>query len=182
MHSREDGSDCLYGSFPLSDPKRSGWVTITDLARCEGVTKTAISRRIGRLVVKSNLETRTGANRAKEVRLDQYEEITGKRFDPTRIPLDEISRLAVRGEISTLQLMAARRYRLIWRARDCQLLCKVSSLLSVNDIDLCRRLLLRDQTLNEIAKKLHYVRRSLLHRLWTCLDTLARELFPEQVA
>jgi hypothetical protein len=182
MHSRDDGSDRLYGSFPLSDPKRSDWVTITDLARCEGVTKTAISRRIGRLAAKSNLETRTGANRAKEVRLDQYEEITGKRFDPMRIPLDEISRLAVRGEISTLQLMAARRYRLIWRARDAQLLCKVPSLLSVNDVDLCNRLLLRGQTLNEIAKKLHYVRRSLLHRLWTCLDTLARELFPEQVA
>ena len=163
-------------------PMRSGWVTISDLARCEGVTKTAISRRIGRLVAKSKLETRTGANRAKEVNLDQYEEITGKRFDPTRIPLDEISRLAVRGEISSLQLMAARRYRLIWRARDPQLLCKVSSLLSVNDVDLCHRLLLRDQSLNEIARKLHYVRHSLLHRLWTCLDTLTRELFPEQVA
>jgi hypothetical protein len=78
--------------------------------------------------------------------------------------------------------MAARRYRLIWRARDAQLLCKVSSLLSVNDVDLCHRLLLRDQSLNEIAKKLDYVRRSLMHHLWTCLDTLTRELFPEQVA
>lgn len=182
MLSREEGSYRLCGSVPLSVPMRSGWVTISDLARCEGVTKTAISRRIGRLVAKSKLETRTGANRAKEVNLDQYEEITGKRFDPTRIPLDEISRLAVRGEISSLQLMAARRYRLIWRARDPQLLCKVSSLLSVNDVDLCHRLLLRDQSLNEIARKLHYVRHSLLHRLWTCLDTLTRELFLEQVA
>jgi hypothetical protein len=116
------------------------------------------------------------------VKLDQYEEITGKRFDPTRIPFDEISRLAERGEISSLQLMAARRYRLICRARDAQLLCKVSSLLSVDDVDPCHRLLLRDQPLNEIAKKLHYVRWSLLHRLWICLDTLTRELFPEQVA
>ena len=182
MLSREEGSYRLCGSVPLSVPMRSGWVTISDLARCEGVTKTAISRRIGRLVAKSKLETRTGANRAKEVNLDQYEEITGKRFDPMRIPLDEISRLAVRGEISALQLMAARRYRLIWRARDPQLLCKVSSLLSVNDVDLCHRLLLRDQSLNEIARNLHYVRHSLLHRLWTCLDTLTRELFPEQVA
>jgi hypothetical protein len=182
MLSREDGSYRLCGSVPLSDPMRSGWVTISDLARCEGVTKTAISRRIGRLVAKSKLETRTGANRAKEVKLDQYEEITGKRFDPTRIPLDEISRLEVRGEISSLQLMAARRYRLIWRARDAQLLCKVSSLLGVNDVDLCHRLLLRDQSLNEIARKLHYVRQSLLHRLRVCLDTLTRELLPEQVA
>jgi hypothetical protein len=160
----------------------SGWVSISDLARCEGVTKTAISRRVARLAAKSKLETRTGANRAKEVKLDQYGEITAKRFDPTRIPLDEISRLAVRDELTSLQLMAARRYRLIWRARDAQPLCKASSLLCVNDVDLCHRLLLRDQSLNEIAKKLHYVRRSLLHRLWTCLDTLTRELFPEQVA
>src|ERR1700733_1550860 len=117
MLSREDGSYRLCGSVALSDSMRSGWVTISDLARCEGVTKTAISRRIGRLAAKRNLETRTGANRAKEVKLDQYEEITGKRFDPTRIPIDEISRLAVRGEISSLQLMTARRYRLICRAR-----------------------------------------------------------------
>jgi hypothetical protein len=98
-----------------------------------------------------------------------------------RIPLDEISRLAVRGEISALQLMAARRYQVIWRARDSQLLCKLSSLLGVNDVDLCRRLLLDDQSLNEIARNLHYVRHSLLHRLWTCLDTLTREFFPHQV-
>jgi len=160
---------------------RSGWVTISDLARCEGVTKTAISRRVTRLASKGKLETRTGANRAKEVKLDQYEKITGKRFDPARVPLDEISRLAVRGEISTLQLMAARRYRLICRARDAQLFRKVSSLLSVNDADLCHRLLLRDQSLNEIARNMHYVRCSLLHRLSTCLDTLAREFFPQQV-
>jgi hypothetical protein len=179
MLRREEGSDGLCGTFPPSDPKNSGWVTISDLARCEGVTKTAISRRVGRLVAESKLKTRTGANRAKEVRLDQYEEITGKRFDPAHMPLDEISRLAVRGEISTLQLMAARRYRLIRRAQDSQLLCKVSSLLSVNDIDLFRRLLLHDQSLNEIARKLHYVRHSLLHRLLMCLDTLTRELFPE---
>jgi hypothetical protein len=179
MLRREDGSDGLCGSFPLSDSMSSGWVTISDLARCEGVTKTAaISRRVARLAAKSKLETRVGTNRAKEVKLDQYEKTTGKRFDPARIPLDEISRLAVRGEISALQLMAARRYRLIWRARDAQLLCKVSWLLSVNDVDLCYRLLLRDQSLNEIARKLHYVRHSLLHRLWTCLDTLTRELFP----
>ena len=182
MLNPKDGSDGRCGSFPLSHPKRSGWVTISDLARCEGVTKAAISRRVGRLIAKSKLETRTGAYRAKEVNLDQYEEITGKRFDPARMPLDEISRLAVRGEISDLQLMAARRYRLICRSRDSQLLHKVSSLLGVNDIDLCHRLLLRDQSLNEIARKLHYVRQSLLHRLWTCLDTLARELFPGQVA
>jgi hypothetical protein len=179
--NREDGSDGLCGSFSLSDPMRSGWVTISDLARCEGVTKTAISRRVGRLVAKCKLETRTGTNRAKEVKLDQHEEITGKRFDPVRIPLDEISRPAVRGEISALQLMAARRYRVIWRARDSQLLCKVSSLLGVNDVDLCRRLLLDDQSLNEIARNLHYVRHSLLHRLWTCLDTLTRKFFPHQV-
>src|SRR5271169_4174794 len=117
MLNREGGSDGLCGPFPLSDPMSSGWVTISDLARCEGVTKTAISRRVGRLVAKSKLETRTGTNRAKEVKLDQYERITGKRFDRARIPLDEISRLAVRGEISTPQLMTARRYRLIWRAR-----------------------------------------------------------------
>jgi hypothetical protein len=182
MLNQEDGSDGLCGTSTFSDRKRSGWVTISDLARCEGVTKTAISRRIGRLVAKCKLETRTGANRAKEVKLDQYEEITGKRFDPDRIPLDEISRLAVRGEITTLQLMAARRYRLIWRARDPQLLRKVASLLSIDDVELCRRLLLHDQSLNEIARKLHYVRHSLLNRLWTCLDTLTRELFPERVA
>jgi hypothetical protein len=146
------------------------------------VTKTAISRRVGRLVAKCKLENRTGTNRAKEVKLDQYEEITGKRYDPVRIPLDEISRLAVRGEISALQLMAARRYRVIWRARDSQLLCKVSSLLGVNDVGLCRRLLLDDQSLNEIARNLRYVRQSLLHRLWTCLDTLTREFFPHQGA
>jgi hypothetical protein len=179
--NREDGSDGLCGFFSHSDPMRSRWVTISDLARCEGVTKTAISRRVGRLVAKCKLETRTGTNRAKEVKLDQYEEITRKRFDPVRIPLDEISRLAVRGEISALQLMAARRYQVIWRARDSQLLCKVSSLLGVNDVDLCRRLLLDDQSLNEIARNLHYVRHSLLHRLWTCLDTLTREFFPHQV-
>src|SRR5208282_5241314 len=92
MLNREDGNDGLCGSFPFSDPKRPDWVTISDLARCEGVTKTAISRRVGRLVAKGKLETRTGANRAKEVKLDQYEKITGKRFDPARIPLDEISR------------------------------------------------------------------------------------------
>ena len=129
-----------------------------------------------------NCSASTGTNRAKEVKLDQYEKITGKRFDPARVPLDEISRLAVRGEISTLQLMAARRYRLICRARDAQLLRKLSSLLNINDVDLCHRLLLRDQSLNEIARNLHYVRCSLLHRLWTCLDTLTREFFPQQVS
>ena len=182
MLNREDGSDGLCGPFPLCDPMRSGWVTISDLARCEGVTKTAISRRVARLAALNKLKTRTGTNRAKEVKLDQYEKITGKRFDPTRVPLDEISRLAVRGEISTLQLMAARRYRLICRARDAQLLRKLSSLLNINDVDLCHRLLLRDQSLNEIARNLHYVRCSLLHRLWTCLDTLTREFFPQQVS
>jgi hypothetical protein len=182
MLNREDGSDGLCAPFPLSDPMKPGWVTISDLARCEGVTKTAISRRVARLAAQRGLDTRTGTNRAKEVNLDQYEQITGKHFDPALIPLDEISRLAVRGDISTLQLTAARRYRLIWRAQDAQLLRKVSSLLSANDVDLCRRLLLQDQSLNEIARKLHYVRRSLLHRLWTCLDTLRRELFPQQVA
>jgi hypothetical protein len=182
MFTREGGSDGLSGTFPLSDPMRSGWVTITDLARCEGVTKTAISRRVARLATQTELETRIGKNRAKEVKLDQYEQITGKRFDRARIPLDEISRLAVRGEISTLQLMAARRYRLIWRAQDAQLLRKVSSLLSINEVDLCHRLLLHDESLNEIARNLQYVRRSLLHRLWKCLDTLTREFFPQLVA
>src|SRR5580700_9704167 len=118
MLNREDGSDGLCGPFPLSDPMKSGWVTISDLARCEGVTKAAISRRVARLAAQSQLKTRTGANRAKEVKLDQYEMITGKRFDSLRIPQDEIGRLAVRGEISTLQLTTARRYRLIWRAQD----------------------------------------------------------------
>jgi hypothetical protein len=181
MPYREDGSDGLCGPFPLSNPMKSGWATITDLARCEGVTKTAISRRVTQLVALNKLETRTGTNRAKEVNLDQYEQITGKRFDSALIPLDEISRLAVRGEISTLQLMTARRYRLIWQVRDAQLLRKASSLLGVDDVDLCRRLLLHDQSLNAIARDLHYVRRSLLHRLWMCLDTLTRELFPQQV-
>jgi hypothetical protein len=182
MPNREDGSDGLCGPFPPSDPMKSGWVSITDLARCEGVTKTAISRRVTQLVALNKLETRTGTNGAKEVNLDQYEQTTGKRFDPACIPLDEISRLAVRGEISTLQLITARRYRLIWQVPDAQLLCKASSLLSVDDIDLCRRLLLHDHSLNEIARDRHYVRRSLLHRLWTCLDTLTRELFPQQIA
>jgi hypothetical protein len=177
MLNREEQSDGLFGPSPLSELTSSGWVTISDLARCEGVTKTAISRRVARLASQNGLETRTGTNRAKEVKLDRYEKITGKRFDPSRIPLDEISRLAVRGEISSLQLMTARHYRLIWRARDAQLLRKASSLLSGNDVDLCRRLLLHDQSLNEIARRLHYVRRSLLHRLWTCLDTLTREFF-----
>jgi hypothetical protein len=178
--NREDESGGLRGPVPLSDPMKSGWVTISDLARCEGVTKAAISRRVARLAAQSQLKTRTGANRAKEVKLDQYEMITGKRFDSLRIPQDEIGRLAVRGEISTLQLTTARRYRLIWRAQDAKLLRNISSLLSVNDVDLCHRLLLRDQSLNEIARNLHYVRRSLLHRLRTCLDTLTLELFPQQ--
>ena len=182
MLNRIDGSDRFCSSFALSDAVKSGWVTISDLARCEGVTKTAISRRVTQLVALNKLETRTGTNRAKEVNLDQYEQITGKRFDPARIPLDEISRLAARGEISTLQLMTARRYRLIWQVRDVQLLRKASSLLSVYDVDLCRRLLLHDQPLNTIAKNLHYVRYSLLQRLWTCLDTLTQELLPQQVA
>jgi hypothetical protein len=182
MLTREDGSDGPCGTFPRCDPMRSGWVTITDLARCEGVTKTAISRRVARLTTQTELETRIGTNRAKEVKLDQYEQITGKRFDRARIPLDEIGRLAVRGEISTLQLMAARRYRLIWQAQDAQLLSKVSSLLSVNDVDLCHRLLLHEKSLNEIARNLQYVRCSLLHRLWSCLDTLTREFFPQLAA
>ena len=179
MLNRKDGSDGLCASF---GPTKPSWVTISDLARCEGVTKTAISRRVARLAAQCKLETRTGTNRAKEVNLGQYEKITGKCFDPARIPLDEISRLAVRGEISALQLWAARRYQLIWRAQDAPLLRKVFSLLSASDVDLCRRLLLHDQSLNEIARNLHYVRRSLLHRLWICLDTLRRELFPQQVA
>ena len=181
MLNREYRSNGFGGPFAHVDHMKLRWVTISDLARCEGVTKTAISRRVARLAAKSKLETRTGSNRAKEVKLDQYEKITGKRFDPSRIPLDEISRLAVRGEISTLQLMAARRYRSIWRAQDAQLLRKFSSLLNVNDVDLCRRLLLHDQSLNEIARNLCYVRRSLLHRLWACLDTLTQEFFPQQV-
>jgi hypothetical protein len=182
MLNRIDGSDRFCSPFALSDAVKSGWVTISDLARCEGVTKTAISRRVARLAAKNKLETRTGAYRAKEVKLDQYEKITGRRYDPARIPVDEISRLAVRGEISSQQLMAARRYRLILRARDAQLIRKVSSLLSINDVDLCRRLLLHDQPLNTIAKNLHYVRHSVLQRLWTCLDTLTQELLPQQVA
>ena len=180
MLNREDESGGLCGPFPLSDPMKPGWVTISDLARCEGVTKTAISRRVARLAVQSQLKTRTGASRAKEVKLDQYEKITGKRFDSLRIPPDEISRLAVRGEISALQLTAARRFRLMWRAQDTQLLRKIFSLLSANDVELCHRLLLRGQSLNEIARNLHYVRRSLLHRLRTCLDTLTLEFFPQQ--
>jgi len=182
MLDRDDGSDSLCGSVPLTNPMRSGWVTISDLARFEGVTKTAISRRVTRLAVQNKLRTRTGKNRAKEVKLDQYEKITGKRFDPSRIPLDEISRLAVRGEITTLQLMAARRYRLIWSGQDTRLLRKVSSLLSANDVDVCRRLLVHGQSLNEIARSLHYVRCSLLQRLCTCLDTLAGELLQQQAA
>jgi hypothetical protein len=82
MLNREDGTDGLCAPFPLSDPMKPGWVTISDLARCEGVTKTAISRRVARLAAQSKLDTRTGANRAKEVNLDQYEQITGKHFDP----------------------------------------------------------------------------------------------------
>jgi hypothetical protein len=102
MPNREQVNDGPSRSSLLSEYTRSGWVTISDLAPCEGVTKTAISRRVARLAVQRQLKTRTSANRAKEVKLDRYEEITGKRFDPLRIPLDEISRSAVRGEISAL--------------------------------------------------------------------------------
>ena len=182
MLDREAGDDGLCSPFSLCEQVRSTWVSISDLARCEGVTKTAISRRVTRLAAQDKLKTRTGKNGVKEVNLDQYERLTGKHFDPSLIPLDEISRLAVRGEISTLQLMAARRYRSIWRTQDARLLRRVSSLLNLHDVDLCNRLLLDNQPLNEIARKLHYVRRALLNRLWTCLDTLTLEFFPQHVA
>jgi len=180
MREDVDADRCV--PFPLSDRARSTWVTISDLARFEGVTKTAISRRVARLASQSKLETRIGKNRTKEVQLDQYQKITGKHFDPSRIPQDEISRLAVRGELSTPQLMAAHRYRSILQGQDVQLLRKVSSVLSVNDVDLCHRILLHGQSLNEIARDLRYVRSSLLDRLWMCLDTLTHEFFPQQVA
>ena len=182
MPDRDKGNNDPYGPLSATEPTRPTWVTISDLARFEGVTKTAISRRVARLAVRNRLETRTGKSRAREVNLDQYEGLTGKHFDPTLIPVDEISRLAVRGEISTVQLMAARRYRLICRARDAQFLRRVASLLSRQDVDLCQRLLLDDQSFNDIARNLHYVRRSLLERLWSCLDTLTREFFPQQAA
>jgi len=78
--------------------------------------------------------------------------------------------------------MAAHRYRSILQGQDVQLLRKVSSVLSVNDVDLCHRILLHGQSLNEIARDLRYVRSSLLDRLWMCLDTLTHEFFPQQVA
>ena len=181
MSGRDRGAD-QFDSLSVPSSVTSTWVAISDLARCEGVTKTAISRRVTRLAGQNKLQTRTGKNRAKEVNLEQYEALTGKQFDPSLIPLDEISRLAVRGEISTQQLMTARRFRLILRARDAQLFRRATSLLSPHDVDLCYRLLLEDQSFNEIARSLHYVRRSLLDRLWTCLDTLTREFFSQQAA
>src|SRR5262249_3687180 len=144
-----DGEDNgLSSPIPLPEPTRSTWVAISDLARFEGVTKTAISRRVTPLAARNKIKTPTGKNRAKAVHLQQYEALTGKHFDSSLIPLDEISRLAVRGEISTLQLMAARRYGLIWRARDAQLIHRAASLLNPHDADLCRRLLLDDQPFN----------------------------------
>jgi len=44
--NRESESDGLCGRFPLSVLIRSGWATNSDLARCEGVIKTSISRRV----------------------------------------------------------------------------------------------------------------------------------------
>lgn len=167
---------------PISNAVGLAWVSISDLARFEGVTSAAISKRVRRLVTQNQLETRAGKNKTKQVNLDQYEKLTGKHFERSRIPADEISRLAVRGEISTAQLAAARHYRMIWRARDTYVLRRVSSLLSVHDIDLCNRLLLHDQRLNAIARDMQFVRASLLHRLSKSLDTMIQEFFRQQAA
>lgn len=88
-------------------------MTISALARAEGVDKALMSRRVKQL----KLETFPGPRRAKLVTIASYLKALGRRTtEELRPPIDQLDRMARRGNFGTgaqapIRLEAARRYK-----------------------------------------------------------------------
>jgi len=161
-------------------------LTISDLAREEGVDKALISRRVKKLEQQGLLPTYSGPNNSKLVNRSQYNQACGR---PGKMaPLgDPISQMAYRGklgreEVLTRRLEAARKYAELFRRADggeqpaAQRMDELDSLLGIRGAELCYLILVKEKNLKEIDSS---DRSHLLATFCDCLDLLAENFcFP----
>jgi hypothetical protein len=155
-------------------------MTISDLARAEGVDKALISRRVKSL----GLKTLPGPRGAKFVNLADWNRVCGRRPDEVlKAPADLLDHLARRGKLgttgeATTLVKAGRLYQVFYRrsavgdSKAEERLRAIEQTLGVNSIDLCNLVLIEGRPLTEIKAE----QRFLQMRLRECLGEIAKKL------